>query len=73
MELVLKTSGQQCLVGSNPTASAIFLALEVDPFLGTKRPLAGHCKNCKDYWYRPDTQLLFECNRLQFRHGFACG
>ena len=22
MELVLKTSGQQCLVGSNPTASA---------------------------------------------------
>jgi hypothetical protein len=26
MELVLKTSGQQCLVGSNPTASATFLA-----------------------------------------------
>ena len=25
MELVLKTSGQQCLVGSNPTASALSL------------------------------------------------
>ena len=24
MELVLKTSEQQCFVGSNPTASAIF-------------------------------------------------
>ena len=27
MELVLKTSGQQCLVGSNPTASAIVFSL----------------------------------------------
>ena len=27
MELVLKTSGQQCLVGSNPTASAIVSSL----------------------------------------------
>lgn len=26
MELVLKTSEQKCFVGSNPTASAIFLA-----------------------------------------------
>ncbi len=27
MELVLKTSGQQCLVGSNPTASALYRQL----------------------------------------------
>jgi hypothetical protein len=27
MELVLKTSEQKCFVGSNPTASAIFLSV----------------------------------------------
>ena len=70
MELVLKTSGQQCLVGSNPTASANF------PVIFHNQPrhylsFSAHCKNCKGVPYRVDTQLLSECNRLQFRFEFC--